>query len=81
MFRWRRIANVEKGKMERRFRLDIIDRDKEFLVRCELPGVEKDGVEVTCATVGTAAAAPTFVCAFLVSPQAAMSALGCIVSQ
>ena len=35
--------------MERSFRLDIIDRDKEFLVRGELPGVEKDDIEVTVA--------------------------------
>jgi len=33
--------------MERSFRLDIVDRDKEFVVRGELPGVEKDDIEVT----------------------------------
>ena len=32
---------------ERAFRLDVIDREKEFVVRAELPGVEKDDVEVT----------------------------------
>ena len=32
---------------ERSFRLDILDRDKELLVRGELPGVDKDDVEVT----------------------------------
>jgi len=32
---------------ERAFRLDIVDRDKELMVRAELPGVEKDDVEVT----------------------------------
>ena len=32
---------------ERAFRLDVIDRDKELMVRAELPGVEKDDVEVT----------------------------------
>ena len=32
---------------ERAFRLDILDRDKELMVRAELPGVEKDDVEVT----------------------------------
>ena len=32
---------------ERAFRLDVVDRDKELLVRAELPGVEKDDVEVT----------------------------------
>ncbi len=35
--------------MERSFRLDIIDRDKELFVRGELPGVEKDDIEVTIA--------------------------------
>ena len=34
---------------ERAFRLDIVDRDEELLVRAELPGVEKDDVEVTIA--------------------------------
>jgi HSP20 family protein len=34
---------------ERAFRLDIVDRDKELIVRAELPGVEKDDVEVTIA--------------------------------
>ncbi|MDH3481839.1 MAG: Hsp20/alpha crystallin family protein [Gammaproteobacteria bacterium] len=33
--------------MERDFRLDVIDRDKEFVVRGELPGIEKDDIEVT----------------------------------
>ena len=32
---------------ERAFRLDVIDHDKELVVRAELPGVEKDDVEVT----------------------------------
>ncbi len=40
-WRWPRDVDLE------RFRLDVIDRDKEFLVRGELPGVEKDDVEVT----------------------------------
>ena len=31
---------------ERAFRLDVIDREKELLVRAELPGVEKDDVNV-----------------------------------
>jgi HSP20 family protein len=35
--------------MERSFRLDIIDRDKEFVVRGELPGVEKQDIDVTIA--------------------------------
>ena len=34
---------------ERAFRLDVIDRDRELMVRAELPGVEKDDVEVTIA--------------------------------
>ncbi len=33
--------------MERSFRVDMLDRDKELVVRAELPGVEKDDVEVT----------------------------------
>ena len=32
---------------DRSFRLDILDRDKELLVYGELPGVEKDDIEVT----------------------------------
>ena len=32
---------------ERSFRLDAIDHDKELVVRGELPGVEKDDIEVT----------------------------------
>ncbi len=32
---------------ERSFRIDVVDRDEELLVRAELPGVEKDAVEVT----------------------------------
>jgi HSP20 family protein len=34
---------------ERAFRLDVIDRDKEFVVRAELPGVEKEDVKVEIA--------------------------------
>jgi len=33
--------------MESSFKVDILDRDKELVVRAELPGVEKDDVEVT----------------------------------
>ncbi len=33
--------------MERTFRVDMLDRDKELVVRAELPGVEKDDIEVT----------------------------------
>ncbi|MDH3614563.1 MAG: Hsp20/alpha crystallin family protein [Gammaproteobacteria bacterium] len=33
--------------LERSFRVDILDREKELVVRAELPGVEKDDVEVT----------------------------------
>jgi HSP20 family protein len=32
---------------ERSFHLDGIDHDKEFVVRGELPGVEKDDIEVS----------------------------------
>jgi HSP20 family protein len=32
---------------ERAFRLDLVDREKELVVRAELPGVEKDDVNVT----------------------------------
>ena len=32
---------------ERSFRVDILDREKELNVRAELPGVDKDDVEVT----------------------------------
>ena len=45
-FGWKWPRDVD---MERNFRLDIIDRDKEFLVRGELPGVEKDDIKVTIA--------------------------------
>jgi HSP20 family protein len=34
---------------ERSFRIDLMDREKELIVRAELPGVEKDDVEVTIA--------------------------------
>jgi HSP20 family protein len=45
-FGWRRPGEVE---YERAFRLDLVDRDEELVVRAELPGVEKDDVEVTIA--------------------------------
>jgi HSP20 family protein len=32
---------------ERSFRLDVIDHDNELVIRGELPGVEKDDIEVT----------------------------------
>lgn len=32
---------------EKSFRLDVIDRDEALIVRGELPGVEKDDIEVT----------------------------------
>jgi HSP20 family protein len=32
---------------DRSFRLDILDKDKELLIRGELPGIEKDEIEVT----------------------------------
>ena len=34
---------------DRSFRVDILDREKELLVRAELPGVEKDDIDVTIA--------------------------------
>ena len=43
-FGWRWPMGID---LEHSFRLDILDRDKELLVRAELPGVEKDDVEVT----------------------------------
>lgn len=33
--------------LDRSFRLDILEKDKELLVRGELPGVDKDDIEVT----------------------------------
>ena len=36
-------------EFERAFRLDLVDRDEELVVRAELPGVEKDDVKVTIA--------------------------------
>ena len=45
-FGWKWPMDVD---MERSFRLDVIDHDKELIVRGELPGVEKDDVEVTIA--------------------------------
>lgn len=43
-WRWPAGADFEKS-----FRLDVIDRDKALLIRGELPGVEKDDIEVTIA--------------------------------
>jgi len=45
-FGWKWPMDID---MERSFRLDVIDHDKELIVRGELPGVEKDDVEVTIA--------------------------------
>ena len=45
-FGWKWPADID---YERAFRLDVVDRDKELIVRAELPGVEKDDVEVTIA--------------------------------
>ena len=41
---WRSPMGVD---YERSFRLDVIDHDNELVVRGELPGVEKDDIEVT----------------------------------
>ena len=43
-FGWRWPVGVD---FERSFRLDVIDREKELVVRGELPGVEKDDIRVT----------------------------------
>ena len=43
-FGWKWPTTVD---MERTFRVDMVDRDKELLVRAELPGIEKDDIEVT----------------------------------
>ena len=43
-FGWKWPTEVD---YERAFRLDLVDRDKELIVRAELPGVEKDDVKVT----------------------------------
>jgi len=41
-FRWPMGLDYEHS-----FRLDVIDREKELVVRGELPGVDKDDIEVT----------------------------------
>ena len=43
-FRWPMGVDYEHS-----FRLDVVDREKELFVRAELPGVERDGIEVTVA--------------------------------
>jgi len=43
-FGWRWPMGVD---FEKSFRLDVIDREKELLVRGELPGVEKDDIEIS----------------------------------
>jgi len=43
-FGWKWPMGVD---FEKSFRLDVIDRDKELLVRGELPGVEKDDIEIS----------------------------------
>lgn len=43
-FGWRWPMGVD---FEKSFRLDVIDREKELLIRGELPGVEKDDIEVS----------------------------------
>ena len=45
-FGWKWPMDVD---YERAFRLDVVDRDKELVVRAELPGVEKEDVNVTIA--------------------------------
>jgi HSP20 family protein len=41
---WPEMGALAEGRMPR---IDVIDRDKEVLVRAELPGVEKKDLEVT----------------------------------
>ena len=41
---WRSPMGVD---YERSFRLDVIDHDKELVVRGELPGIDKDDIEIT----------------------------------
>jgi len=43
-WRWPMGAGAD---FDRSFRLDVIDRDKELIIRGELPGVEKDDIKVT----------------------------------
>jgi HSP20 family protein len=43
-FGWRWPMGVD---FEKSFRLDVIDREEALIVRGELPGVEKDDIEVT----------------------------------
>lgn len=43
-FGWKWPVGID---FERSFRVDVIDREKELIVRAELPGVDKDDVEVT----------------------------------
>jgi HSP20 family protein len=43
-FTWKWPMGVD---FEKSFRLDVIDRDEELIIRGELPGVEKDDIEVT----------------------------------
>ena len=37
----------KEQEFEPSFRLDMIDREKELFVRGELPGIDKDGIEIT----------------------------------
>ncbi len=41
---WSAFESAFEGKM---LKADIIDREKEILVRAELPGVEKDDIDIT----------------------------------
>ena len=43
-FTWKWPMGVD---FEKSFRMDVIDREEELVVRGELPGVEKDDIEVT----------------------------------
>lgn len=47
---WRRPLLAELEDFEMKFpRIDMVDRDSELLVRAELPGVNKDELEITVA--------------------------------
>jgi HSP20 family protein len=47
---WRRSLLAELEGFELKFpRVDMVDREKELLVRAELPGIKKDELEITIA--------------------------------
>lgn len=46
-WRWPKWAEVESRFEARMPKVDVIDRDKEILIRAELPGVSKDDLDVS----------------------------------